>query len=228
MRGSIQRRGKGSWRLVFDLERDHRGKRRQRVVTFRGNKRDAERELSRLISAYENSGFVEPHRLTVAEYLDRWLEDSALRTSAKTHERYAEICRKHLFPALGGLTLTKLSPMHIQAYYAEALRDGRRDGKGGLSPRTVLHHHRILRQALQQAVRWRLLSVNPADAVTPPKAARREIPVLDENQIATLIEHVEGKPIHIAVMLALTTGMRRGEILGLRWSDIDLDHGPAR
>ena len=148
MRGSIQKRDKGTWRLVFDIERDHTGRRRQKVVTFKGSKRAAEAELSHSLAEIENGGFVEPSTLTVGAYLERWLESRVRgNTGAKTFERYAEICRNHLIPALGGLKLSKLQPIHVQAYYAAAQKDGRRDGKGGLSARTVLHFHRILRSA---------------------------------------------------------------------------------
>ena len=91
MRGSIQRRGKSSWRLVFDLERDHTGKRNQKTVTFRGAKREAEAELSRILAEIENGGFVDPGNVTVAEYLKRWLEHVATKTAAKTHERYSTL-----------------------------------------------------------------------------------------------------------------------------------------
>ena len=102
MRGSIQKRGMGSWRLIFDLERGFDGNRRQKVVSFKGNKRDAERELSRLITELENGGFADPHSLTLAEYLDRWLDKhAATSTAPKTLERYQEICRNHVVPSLG-------------------------------------------------------------------------------------------------------------------------------
>ena len=226
MRGSIQLLGPRRWRLVFDIGRDQSGKRRQKVVNFRGNKRDAEKELARLIAEFENGGFVEPNKLTVASYLMRWLHDHAeMRISPKSAERYREICEKHIVPALGSHRLAKLQPMHIQEYYAEALRSGRRDGKGGLAARTVLHHHRVLRQALQQAIRWLLLSRNPADAVDPPRPNRREILVPDEQQTARLINGAKGSSLFIPVLLAACAGIRRGEALAVRWSDLDENRG---
>ena len=114
MRGSIQKRGRSTWRLVFDLERGLDGNRRQKVVSFRGSKRDAEKELVRLIGEMENGGFVESSKLLVKDYLEQWLVDhGALKVSAKTAERYAEICRRHLIPALGHHKLTKLQALHI-------------------------------------------------------------------------------------------------------------------
>ena len=225
MRGSIQKRGKHSWRLVFDLERDHTGQRRQKTVTFRGSKRDAEAELSGILAEIENGGFVDAGNITVAAYFERWLAHVATKTSAKTHERYDEIIRLGITPNLGSIKLSSLRPIHIQTFYAEALKSGSAQRTGGLSARTVLHYHRILSQGLKQAVKWQLLSRNPADAVEPPRPEQQEMVVLDGDQIAQLIDAVSGTPLYMATLLAVTTGMRRGEILASRWSDIDLDRG---
>ena len=225
MRGSIQKRGNGSWRLVFDLDRDHTGKRHQKVITFRGTKREADDELSRILAEIKNGGFVDPGKVTVEKYLDKWLEHVATKTATKTHERYSEIVALGIVPYIGQVKLAKLSPMHIQSAYAEALQSGRKNGKGGLSPRTVLHYHRILSQALKQAVKWQLLGRNPADAVEPPKPTHKEMMALDEDQTAILIEYARGTALYMPILLAVTTGMRRGEVLALRWSDIDLDGG---
>jgi integrase len=225
MRGSIQKRGKNSWRLVFDLERDHAGKRRQKAVTYRGSKRDAEAELSRILAEIENGGFVDPGNITVAEYYEQWLAHVATKTSAKTHERYEEVFRLGIAPHLGSIKLSSLRPIHIQTFYAEALKSGKARRAGGLSARTVLHYHRILSQGLKQAVKWQLLSRNPADAVEPPRPEQQEMLVLDGDQIARLIESVTGTTLYMPTLLAITTGMRRGEILASRWMDIDLDRG---
>ena len=223
MRGSIKKRGKNSWRLTFDLDRDHTGKRQQKTFTVRGTKKEAEAELSRKLAEIESGGFVDPGNIKVAEYLNRWLKHVETKTSAKTHERYSEIVRLAIAPALGTIKLAKLTPMHIQAFYGEALTSGHIKRKTGLSARTVLHYHRILFQALKQAVRWRLLSNNPADAVEPPVPEQKEMVALDEDQTATLIEEVKGHALYIPVLLAVTTGVRRGEVLALRWCDVDLD-----
>src|SRR5262249_47823700 len=133
-------------------------------------KRQAQIECAKLISAFVGGTYVEPSKLSVSEFLDRWLAHMASQVTPKSHERYSGIVKQNLAPAIGRLTLSKLRPANISEAYTEALADGRRDGKpGGLSPRTVGHMHRVLKQALSQAVRWELLARNPADAVTPPK-----------------------------------------------------------
>src|SRR5262249_51728525 len=159
-----------SWTIVLELPRDDSGKRRQKTVTVRGTKKEAEARRSQMINEINTGAFVEPSKMTVAEYLNRWLSEYAKQNVAgKTFERYDEIVRLHLIPALGGHRLPALKPLHIHECYSAALRSGRCDGKGGLSARTVLHHHRVLREALHQAVRWQLLARNPADAVDPPR-----------------------------------------------------------
>jgi len=222
MRGHIRKRGK-KWAIVIELGRDTDGKRRQKWHSGFHRRKDAEAALPGILRQMQTGAYVEPSRLTLRDYLDRWLRDYARHNvAAKTYERYAEIVHNHLAPALGGWPLAKLQPLHLQAYYSAALQNGRRDGSGGLAPRTVLHHHRILRQALQQAIRWQLLARNVADAVEPPRPVRREMTALDEADTARLLSAVQACWLWMPVLLAVTTGMRRGEILAVRWSDVDL------
>lgn len=128
-------------------------------------------------------------------------------------------------PALGSIILPQLRPLAIQEYYQKALESGRKDGGGGLSAQTVLHHHRVLRLALQQAMRWQLVARNPADAVEPPRARRKPVEVPSEAEVAWLLEASEGSRVHIPILLAVGAGMRRGEILALQWEHVNL---PAR
>jgi integrase len=166
--------------------------------------------------------YVEPGNLTVKDYLEKWLSDYArVKVSGKTLERYAGIVNDHLVPAVGQLPLCKLQPLHVQAYYSHALETGRKDGReGGLSAQTVLHHHRILSEALKQAVRWQLVARNVCDAVEPPRVQRTEMQAYDETRTAWLLDAALGTRLHMPILLAITTGMRRGEILALRWSDV--------
>ncbi len=130
-------------------------------------------------------------------------------------------------PALGAVELSDLRPPQIQAFYTRLQRDGRVDGTGGLSPKSVLRYHQVLHAALHHAVRWPLLSRNPADAVEPPRGSRRELSMLTATQVSTLLSVADATPIGSLARLAVLTGMRRGELLGLRWSDVDLDKGIA-
>ena len=226
MKGHLRKRGKNSWAIAIYVGRDHRGKPKYKWHTVRGGKRKAQDECTRLLNELATGEYVEPSKMTVREYLAYWLENYAkLNVAGRTFERYSEIVRLHLVPALGDKLLTKLQPLSIQGCYVAALQSGRKDKRAGLSAQTVVHHHRVLREALQQAVRWKLLVRNPADAVDPPKVERREMQVLDEHQTKRLLAVVVGTRLYIPVLLAVTTGLRRGEILALRWQDIDLDQG---
>jgi integrase len=226
VKGHIRKRGKSSWAVVIYLGRDASGKERHKWHSVRGTKRDAQRELARLLHETNTGSYVEPARMTVGEFLDRWLADYAkAKVLPKTFERYQEMIDGHIRPALGSYLLPKLAPLHIQSFYSEALASGRKDGRGGLSAQSVVHFHRLLHKALAQAVKWQLLARNPVDAVEPPRAERQEMRALDEDETARLLGLLEGNRLYIPALLAVTTGLRRGEILGLRWGDVDLAAG---
>jgi integrase len=228
MKGHIRQRSPGHWAIVIDVRDPQAGKRKQRWYSFKGTKRKAQVECARLIAEIQNGTAVEPSRMTVAAFLERWIEHMEGQVSPRSHERYAELCRKNLVPLLGGLTLTKLQPAHISTAYAKALASGHRQGRGGLSPRTVTHMHRVLREALQQALRWQLLARNPADAVRPPKVERKQVNVLDTDATAALIEAARPYRIFVPILLGALCGLRRGEIAALRWKPVDLEAGQLR
>src|SRR5262249_52887629 len=117
------------------------------------------------------------------------------------------------------------APLHVQGFYSGALAKGRKDGKGGLSAQSVVHFHRLLHKAFAQAVKWQLLARNPVEAVEPPRVERQEKRALDEDETAALLNFLAGTRLYMPVTLAATTGLRRGEILGLRWSNVDLTTG---
>jgi integrase len=185
--------------------------------------------MARLINELETGAYVEPRGLSTKDFLEQWLADVQSKVSGTTFARYLCIVRLHLEKALGSVPLVKLAPLHIQAYLADALQDGRLDckeGQGkGLSPRTVCHHHRVLSEALGRAVKWQLLARNPAVSVEPPRVEQQDMHAIDEDAAAELIEAAIGTRLRIPVLLALTTGMRRGEILALRWKDVDTARG---
>jgi integrase len=225
MRGHIRERSPGHWAIVIDVRDPEAGKRKQRWYSFKGTKRQAQVECARLISELQTGAAVEPSRMTVSAFLERWIEHMEGQVSPRTHERYAEIARKNLAPLLGGLTLTKLKPAHISTAYAKALTSGRRDGTGGLSACTVTYLHRVLREALQQALRWQLLARNPADAVKPPKVERKQMTVLDTDNAVALIEAARGTTLFVPILLGVRCGLRRGEVAALRWRNVDLERG---
>ncbi|ACZ62560.1 tyrosine-type recombinase/integrase [Dehalococcoides mccartyi] len=229
MRGHIKKRANGTWSIVVYMGRDPKtGKKIYQWQTVKGTKSHAEKELAALINRKNNGSFVKPTKTTVGTFLESWLETYAsCNTAPRTFERYSQIVRLHLTPNLGRIELTQLRPEHIQAYYSKALSGGRVSG-GGLSAQTVKHHHRVLSEALNHAVKWGLLARNVAMAVDPPRPEKREMHTIAPEDMSVLFEEAakmeknSGLPYELIFMTALHTGMRRGEILALRWSDIDL------
>jgi integrase len=140
----------------------------------------------------------------------------------RTAEGYESITHRHLIPSLGNIPLTQLKPEHLQRYYSEKLAGGRCDGKGALNPTTVSHHHTCLHRTLKMALKWGLISRNPADAVTPPRPQRSEIHTMTEDDITRFLEAAKATPYYVLFYEALFTGMRRSELLALRWCDVDL------
>lgn len=228
MRGHLRRRSKDTWAIVIDLGRDANGKRRQKWHTVRGSKKNAQRKMAAILHQRETGSYVEPTKLTLSQYLEQWLEHIQTKVSAKSFERYEEIARQHLMSALGHHRLDGLQPLHVQSYYTEAQRSGRRDGKGGLSAQTVLHHHRVLHKALRNAVQLLLLARNPSDAVEPPHPPKKQVRTVDEEQAVELLAALRGGRLHAITLLALATGMRRGELLALSWANVDLDGAVVR
>jgi len=227
MRGHITKRAKDSYTIVLELGSDPAtGKRKQQWVSIKGTKKDAEKRLAELLHQLDNGMFMKPGKTTLADYLQRWLKDYAWPNLApRTAEGYETIIRRHLAPKLGNILLTQLKPSDIQKYYSEMLSTGRCDSKGSLSPVTVRQHHMALHRALHMAVKWGLISRNPADAIDPPRCQRPEMHIMNEGDIHAFLEAAKSTPYYALFYLALFTGMRRSELLALRWEDLDLIMG---
>jgi integrase len=227
MRGHIVKRYKNSnsWNIVLNLGRDPQtGKRRQQWITVKGTKKDAERQLMAELARLDSGTYVKPNKLTLGAYLEQWLDDYArLNVRPRTYERYCEIVRKYLVPALGSIPLTELKPHHVQSYYSKALVSGSRTGKGGLSAQTVHHYHRLLFEALRYAVRHDILVRNICEAVDPPRAEYRRVASTDAQGVKSLLEAVKGTIYYPIFYSAAHTGLRRSELLALRWQNVDLD-----
>jgi integrase len=223
MRGHIRERSRGHWAIVITVS-DASGRKRRKWHSFKGSKREAQRECARLISELTRGSYIEPSRTTLAKYLDDWLEHIKASVAPRTHERYAEIVANYLVPALGETLLTKLPPFAISGAYNK-IRASRQKGEGPLSARTILHCHRVLSAALRQAVRWRLLPYNPAADVKPPKIERRRMTTYTLTEAADVLEAMRDSWMHVPAILGLLCGLRRGEIAALRWGAVDLDKG---
>ncbi|CAN7600617.1 tyrosine-type recombinase/integrase [Mesorhizobium amorphae] len=235
MKGHIRERSPGHWAIVLDVgEVDPKtGKKKRKWHSFKGTKREAQKECSRLVTVLDQGLYVEPTKQTIAEFLDEWLGFIKPSVAPKTHERYAEICRKGLAPLIGNVILSKLKTDRIDAAFTTALTTPRvdhrkkREGEAPkplppLAPRTVHHYRRVLIKALGQAVTWERLSRNPAQATTPPKVERQKMLAYDVKQTASLLETLRSTRMFVPILLAVTCGLRRGEILALRWRHVEL------
>jgi len=223
MRGHIIKRYKDSYTVVINLGIDPAtGKRRQHWVSVKGTKKEAEKKLADLLHEFDTGTLMRPDKTTLREYLERWLKDYARPNVApRTAEGYETIIRQHLIPKLGHIPLIQLKPEHLQKFYSEMLLSGRCRNKGGLSATTVRHHHTALHKALQTAVEWGLLGRNVADAVRPPRVQHTEMHIWSEEEINRFLEAARGTPYYALFYTAIFTGMRRSELLALRWQDVD-------
>ena len=214
-RGSITQRG-DSFRVRVSLTEN--GQRKQVTVTAH-SPQEAEKLRTKLMNQKYEGILAQSPKGNLGDYLKRWLNEYAsTNLSPTTYTGYEYIIRYHITPAIGGVALKNLKPEILQNYYASKV-------KSGLSSTSVRHHHTLLHKALKQACRWGLISRNPADAdmVTAPRNARPEMHTLTNEQIADVLRKATTDTYHCLFYLALQTGLRRGELLGLRWTDINLD-----
>jgi integrase len=220
MRGHVRRRGQ-SWAIVLDHRDPVTGKRKRRWHSFTGTKRAAQVECARLISELQSGGHVAPDRLTVAAFIDRFVTDwVSVHVSARTGECYTCLLN-HVQRHLGDRQLQKLRPADLATLYATLSRSG-------LAARTISHVHAVLYQALKQGKTWGLIRDNVAEAVKPPPVPDQELLILQPDRARELLDALRGKSLYLLASLALATGMRRSEMLALRWRDVDLDAGRLR
>ena len=226
MKGSIRQRSKGRWEITIDINRDPAtGKRLRHFETVKGVKNDAQHRLAELLINIEQGTYIKQTRkLTVATWLLQWLDGYVTSNlSPKTNESYQHELRHYIIPRLGGIRLNELRPHHIQDYIVEALSVGRKRSAGGLSHRTVQYHYRILSKALDDAIRMGLLAVNPCKGIRPPRPARYDIPAIGQDDLMRLMAAMKTSAYYLYYHTLMLTGLRRSELLALKWRDLDLD-----
>ena len=214
--GSITKRRDGRYMGRYTV---HTTKGPKRRAVYGRTRKEAADKLAKALSDRVEGIVVDDENMTVGEYLDVWLK-SSVRGSVRqsTYDRDASLVNNHLRPALGGIRLKKLSASHVQGFYRDRLDQG-------LSPSTVHKMHAILHKALSQALAWHMVQRNVTEVVRPPRPAPKEMRPLIPEEARRLLEAARGSRLEALYVLAVTTGMRQGELLALRWQDVDIENG---
>lgn len=240
MAGSIEKRGKNSYRLTVSEGFDLDGKPMIHRKTVHGNKKDAEVELAKFVTEVQNGLVIDGKSLKFSEFTEIWKRDYGSKELApSTYKRYCRMLETRLLPYFGHFYINKIKPIDIMKFYDLLEKDTqlvRKKGNNGsktkkpLSGKTILEHHRLLRAMLHKAVYWQLIVTNPAERVQPPKARKPKRRSYDDEQTKILLENLELLPSEdtkykVAIILTVFTGVRLGELMGLEWQDVDFKNG---
>jgi integrase len=221
VKGHFKKRG-ASWYYWVELERGPDGQRRQKSRGGFKTRKEAERAFAELRDEVRRGAYIEPSKLSLNRYLEEeWFPSIAASVRPTTLRNYGDLYEAYVKPTLGRTQLVSLTPARLNGYYAELLVSGRRARDGGLAPKTVRNVHSMLHKALTDAVRWRHLPRNPVSLAAPPKPMRPEMKVWSPEQLRAFVEFTRNDRLTAAWLLLVTTGMRRGEILGLAWENVD-------
>ena len=240
MAGSIEKRGKNSYRLSCLAGYNLQGKPIKKTKTVHGTKKEAEIELAKFVADVQNGMVIEGKSLKFSEFTEIWKRDYGSKELApSTYKRYCRMLETRLLPYFGHFYVNKIKPTDIMQFYdllskdTQLVRKKGNDGNKTLKPlsgKTILEHHRLLRAMLHKAVYWQVIVSNPAERVQPPKAKKPKRKYYDDDQCKILLEKLEQLSYEkikykTAIIIAVFTGLRLGELMGLEWSDIDFRNG---
>lgn len=219
MNGHIRKRQnvKGvSWQIVIELGVDNKGKRKRICKTIKGTKKEAQKLMNKMLNDLNTGTYIEPSKINLAKFLRDWLETYVKpNLSPNTTAGYRVNVENHIIPNLGHIHLQQLQPIQIQKMYEQLATK--------LSARSIKYIHVNLREALLQALKMRLIERNPADYVTIPKIKKYHAEVYNEQEVIKLLEEARGTNMEVSISLSVGLGLRRGELLALKWKSIDLE-----
>ncbi len=220
--GSIRKRKNGQWEGRYTIGYDSRGKQKQ-VSVYGKTRAEVAKKINEKVSAIRNGTYIVPRDITLSEWLSIWLTSYAyIKVRPSTYASYQAYIDRHVSPLIGGLKLQKLTTNQLQVFFNEKRMNGRIDGKGGLSPKTIRNMYNMLHEALQQAVINKILSINVSEGVVLPSKEEKEIIVFKPDEQRAIIEAARKDRLGFAIELDFFTGLRLGELCALKWSDIDL------
>ncbi len=223
MKGTVRkpRTAGGTWSYRLDLGLDATGKRAQKQVSGFTSKKDAQAALNEALTGVQRGTYIAPSRTTLADFLTVWVEGVQSEVQITAWISYKQMVEQYIVPHLGSKRLVELAPIHIKPWHATLLDHGGKNGRP-LSSRTVQLCHRVLHRAMADAVRWNLISFNPLTGVRAPRANGAEMTAWTAEQSVAFLTAVGDERLIALWTLAMHTGMRRGELAGLRWKDVDL------
>jgi integrase len=220
MKGHLEKRGQ-SWRLKYDVGSTTGARQTKRVTLQARTKAEAQRQATIILASVAQGTYVDPNNQTAGDFVEQWLTTVKSTVSGKTFEGYQDLLRKHLLPRCGLIKLQQLNGGHLQGVYTAM-------AEANLSGRRQLHLHRVVFRMLKNARQWGHVHQNVADLIDAPKANDDEVEILTPEQVQAALTALKGRTLYPIVALAIGSGARRGELMALKWRDLDLDKGTLR
>jgi len=219
----LKKRGRKKWQIVIELERDPvTGERKRKYKTYNGTKREAENKMAELIQKYKDGNNADKYsEMKMKRLMRKYINNHQHNVATRTADRYRRIIKNHLEPAFGEMLIKKVKPMHIESYQTQKLNSGRLNGEG-LSASTVRMHHNLLNSIFEYAQRLEIIERNPVSLISLPKKKKSKHKFLSREELNQILDYSEGLWIHDYILVAVSTGMRRGEMIGLEWENVDL------
>ena len=221
--GTIRQRADGRWEARFVIGVGPGTGKDIRKSVYAPTQKEARKKMTEAIAALDSGPYKEPCKMTMGQWLDIWTAEYLNNLKPRTVESYQCQIKNHIRPALGAVRMEVLNAHTIQQFYNRLGQE--KDGKPGLSPKSIKIIHGVLHKALSQAVAIGYISFNPADPCTLPRVERKELKPLDEDATGRFLEAVKGHRYEGVFLVTLFTGMRQGEVLGLSWDCVDFDKG---